>query len=95
MSGFDSGRRVKGRKRHILVDSLGLLLEVIVTKANGPERINGLALLLESKENLDRSQLIWVDQGDRGARFDTGVEHFSSAKVEVMRSEKSVSMRCA
>ncbi|MDJ0649699.1 MAG: IS5 family transposase [Xenococcaceae cyanobacterium MO_188.B19] len=85
--GFDGGKRVKGRKRHILVDSLGLLLEVIVTEANGSERINGLALLLESQENLDRLKLIWVDQGYQGARFETGVEHLSSAKVEVMRRE--------
>ena len=47
------GKKVKGRKRHILVDTLGLLLEAIVTEANGSERINGLALLLESQENLD------------------------------------------
>ena len=31
--------------------------------------------------------LIWVDQGYQGARFKTGVEHLSSAKVEVMRRE--------
>lgn len=87
MYGFDGAKKVKGRKRHILVDTLGLLLEVIVTEANGSERINGLALLLESKPNLDRLELIWVDQGYQGARFETGVEHLSSAKVEVMRRE--------
>ena len=32
------GKKVKGRKRHMLVDTLGLLLEVIVTEANGSER---------------------------------------------------------
>ena len=77
----------EARQGHILVNTLGLLLEVIVTEANGSERINGLALLLESKENLDKLELIWVDQGYQGARFETGVEHLSSAKVEVMRRE--------
>lgn len=43
--------------------------------------------MLESPENLDRLELIWVDQGDQGARFETGVEYLSSAKVEVMRRE--------
>ena len=85
--GFDGGKKVKGRKRHILVDTLGLLLEVIVTEANGSERINGLALLLESQENLDRLELIWVDQGYQGARFERGVESLSSAKVEVIKRE--------
>jgi putative transposase len=85
--GFDGGKKVKGRKRHILVDTLGLLLEVIVTEANGSERINGLALLLESKENLDRLELIWVDQGYQGARFERGVQSLASANVEVMKRE--------
>jgi putative transposase len=64
-----------------------LLLEVIVTEANGSERINGLALLLESQENLDRLELIWVDQGYRGVRFQKGVENLALANVEVMKRE--------
>jgi hypothetical protein len=32
--GFDSGKKVKGRKRHLLVDTLGLLLVVVVTAAS-------------------------------------------------------------
>ena len=87
MYGFDGGKKVKGRKRHILVDTLGLLLEAIVTEANGSERINGLALLLESQENLDRLELIWVDQGYQGERFRKAVEHLSSATVEVMKRQ--------
>ena len=60
---------------------------MIVTEANGSERVNGLALLLESQENLDRLELIWVDQGYQGTRFKRGVESLSSAKVEVMKRE--------
>ena len=64
-----------------------MLLEVIVTEANGSERINGLALLLESQSNLDRLELIWVDQGYQGARFERGVQNLASASVEVMKRE--------
>ncbi len=35
--GFDSGKRIKGRKRHILVDTLGLLMTVVVHAANVSE----------------------------------------------------------
>jgi putative transposase len=66
---------------------MGLLLEVIVSEANGSERINGLALLLESQENLEKVELIWVDQGYEGERFRKGVEHLSSATVEVLKRE--------
>ena len=58
---------------------------MIVTEANGSERVNGLALLLESQENLDRLELIWVDQGYQGARFRKAVASLSSANVEVMK----------
>ena len=76
-----------GRKRHILVDTLGLLLEVIVTEANDSERVNGLALLLESQENLDRLELIWVDQGYQEAIFRKAVASLSCANVEVIKRE--------
>ena len=33
--GYDSGKKIKGRKRHILVDTLGLLVVVVITAANG------------------------------------------------------------
>ena len=56
-----------------------------MTEANGSERTNGLALLLESQENLDNLELIWVDQVYSGERFRKGVEHLSSATVEVLK----------
>lgn len=46
-----------------------------MTEANGSERINGLALLLESQENLENIELIWVNQAYEGERFKKGVKH--------------------
>jgi putative transposase len=43
--GYDAGKRIKGRKRHLLVDTLGLILGVAVTPANTTER-DGAQLLL-------------------------------------------------
>lgn len=37
-SGFDAGKKTKGRKRHILVDSLGLILSVMITPASVQDR---------------------------------------------------------
>ena len=45
--GFDGGKPVKGRKRHLLVDTLGLLMAVVVTAANTDDRV-GFMLLLTS-----------------------------------------------
>ena len=43
--GFDAGKLIKGKKRHVLVDTQGLLLHGIVTAANVQDRDGGLALL--------------------------------------------------
>ena len=61
--GFDGGKKVKGRKRHIIVDSQGLLIGVLVTEANGSERLGAIVVFYESKEKLTQLEVVWVDQG--------------------------------
>ena len=52
---------MKGRKRHILVDTLGLILAVVVTAASVPDR-EGAKLLLEVlRHQFSRVRLIWAD----------------------------------
>ena len=43
--GFDAGKLIKGKKRHVLVDTQGLLLHSVVTAADVQDRDGGLALL--------------------------------------------------
>ncbi|NJN71637.1 MAG: hypothetical protein HC799_01875 [Limnothrix sp. RL_2_0] len=50
MYGFDGGKKVKGRRRHIVVESLGLVLQAIVTERNGGERIGAAYALMTLKE---------------------------------------------
>ena len=61
--GFDGGKRVRGRKRHILVDTLGLLLVVVVHAANTQDRLGARRVLAGIKEAFARLKLIWVDSG--------------------------------
>jgi putative transposase len=64
--GYDAGKKVSGRKRHLLVDTLGLLLAVVVHPANIQDR-DGAKLVLEKvREQLPRLQLIWADGGYAG-----------------------------
>ena len=64
--GFDAGKKINGRKRHILVDTLGLLLAVKVHKASIQDR-DGAKLLFETcRDRLPRLFLIWADGGYRG-----------------------------
>ena len=64
--GFDAGKRVKGRKRHILVDTLGLLLIARVLTADVQDRDGAKILFSEIKEQMPRLSLIWADGGYRG-----------------------------
>ncbi len=64
--GYDAGKKVKGRKRHILVDTLGLLLTAKVLAADIQDRDGAKILFSEIKEQMPRLQLIWADGGYRG-----------------------------
>lgn len=64
--GSDGGKKISGRKRHILVDTLGLLLKAKVHAADILDR-DGARLLLEPvKQMFDRLSHVWADMGYRG-----------------------------
>ena len=58
--GFDANKKIKGRKRHVLVDTLGLMILVVVSAASVPERAG--ANLVFAKLHLIREQLPRVGQ---------------------------------
>jgi putative transposase len=65
--GFDGGKKVRGRKRHILVDTEGLLVEARVHSAKVPDQEDGIRRLLEpARSRLPRLSYLWVDAGYRG-----------------------------
>lgn len=70
--GYDSGKKIKGRKRHILVDTLGLLIVVRITAAGISEQAGAkqvLAKLNSLRDRMGRLITIWVDGGYRGKDF--------------------------
>jgi putative transposase len=87
--GFDGGKLVKGRKRQTIVDSLGLLLKVILSEGNAPERVLAAYALMELVEErpelLEKVEVIWVDSGYDGDKFALAVWLMIQAHVEVMR----------
>jgi len=64
--GFDRHKKIKGRKRHLLVDTLGLIVAVVVTAAHVDDR-EGLVTLLHSyfADGVTRLRKLWVDGGYR------------------------------
>ena len=64
--GFDGGKLVNGRKRHAVVDTLGLLLTVQVTPANTGDRAAAQTLLARVVDAHHRLELVWADGGYTG-----------------------------
>ena len=64
--GYDAGKKVRGRKRHIVVDTMGLLLAVIVTAASVQDRDEAKLLLRRLGGACKNLRRIWVDGGYRG-----------------------------
>ena len=68
--GYDAGKKVNGRKRHLLVDTIGLVLKAVVHAADIQDR-DGAKLLLEAvKGRFPRLELIWADGGYAGQLID-------------------------
>lgn len=68
--GYDKGKNVNGRKRHIAVDTLGLLICVLVLAADVQDRDAGLDLLCLMRVTCSKVRLIWADGGYAGRLVD-------------------------
>jgi putative transposase len=93
--GYDAGKKVRGRKRQLLVDTEGLVLKVRVHSAKVPDR-DGLRLLLKAAhEHLPRLSHLWVDAGYQG-RVKEWAEQELGLSVEVVhRTPKPIPEKIA
>jgi len=83
--GFDPAKQVEGRKRHLLVDTEGLVMKVRVHSAKVPDQEDGIRLLLEPvRGRLGRLSHLWVDAGYQG-RGKRWAEDVMGLSVEVVR----------
>ena len=72
-SGYDAGKKIKGKKRHVLIDTQGLLMQAIVHAADIQDRDGGV-LLMGSLFGLYPFLLkLYADSGYQGPRFQAGL----------------------
>jgi putative transposase len=85
--GFDPAKKVKGRKRHLLVDTEGLVLKAKVHSAKIPDEDGIRPLFDPAGDRLSRLSHLWVDAGyqGRGRRW---AEEVLGLSVEVVRKPK-------
>lgn len=88
--GFDAGKKANGRKRHIAVDTIGLLLAVLVTPASTQDRDGARPLLEELRRACRRIRLVWADGGYAGKLVTWATEALRLRIEVVKRSDDAV-----
>ena len=86
--GYDAGKKIKGRKRHIAVDTQGNLLAAIVHSAGIQDRVAARAVLMRLFYRFDTISTIFADGGYTGELIDWAKEMFGYAVNIVKRSDQ-------
>ncbi|MFF4801115.1 transposase [Streptomyces sp. NPDC001351] len=88
-TGWDGGKRVGGRKRHLVVDCLGLVLAVAVTAASVQNRDAAVPLLERLRRLYFSVRLVWADGGYAGRLVDWAAENLHLTLEIVKRSDET------
>jgi transposase len=90
-NGYDAGKKIKGKKRQVLVDTQGLVMPAIVHPANIQDRDGGLLLLSTLFGLYPFLRKLFADGGYQGPVFEKGVaKYFTDLEVEIVkRSDKA------
>jgi len=80
---------VKGRKRHLLVDTLGLIVGAVVHGADLQDRDGGKKVIEKIRFACPRLKKIWADAGYSGS-FEEWVKEFTGWTVDIVRRSDAV-----
>lgn len=82
--GLDGGKHVNGRKRHVMTDTIGSLLEVVVNAANTQDREGTKAVVAKlSEKTIASIQHLWADGGYTGESFSQWIRNTLNATLEI------------
>ncbi|ESW80635.1 hypothetical protein X770_30715 [Mesorhizobium sp. LSJC269B00] len=87
--GFDAGKKVKGRKRHIVVDSLGLLVGVVVHAADIQNRDGAPAVLKSILERWPWLRHVFADGGYAGPKLRGALQKIGKFTMEIVKRSDS------
>ena len=79
LRGYDAGKKVTGRKRHVVVDTLGLLLVAQVHPANVQDRDGAPAVIAELRQAMPSVRKVWADGGYGGPKLAAALERIPDA----------------
>jgi putative transposase len=85
--GFDAGKKIKGIKRHIIVDTLGLVLAVAIQSASVQDRDGAVDVVTKLFENWKKVIKIFADGGYRGQLIETIKAKFK-IELEIIKRDE-------
>lgn len=83
--GFDAGKKINGRKRHILTDTLGHLIAAIVHPADIQDRDGAPALLRSMRKAFPWLRHLFADAAYAGAKFDAALAQLGHWTIEIVK----------
>lgn len=90
IKGYDGNKKVKGRKRHILVDTLGFIHSVKVHEANIHDSVGAKLVLWKVKDKMPNLKMIWADLGYAGKLISYVVKFFGWQLWTVGRNTNTI-----
>lgn len=85
LRGFDAGKKVKGRKRHIVVDTLGLLIAVMVHEADIQDRDGAPALLASIRKAFPWLRHLFADGAYAGPKLERALAKLGQWSLEIVK----------
>lgn len=90
ISGYDGHKRVKGRKRHLLVDTLGLPISISVTSAGVHDKVGAWRLLAGLKPLVPRLAKIWADGAYTSGKLARWCREYGGWELEIVGRDPEV-----
>ncbi len=91
VSGYDAGKKIKGRKRHILTDTQGLIVTALVHAADIQDRDGALAVLAEARDKFPWLRHVFADGGYAGEKLRRALTTIGDWTIEVIKRSDGVS----
>jgi len=83
--GYDAGKKINGRKRHIITDTAGNMLEAVVHTADIQDRDGAVPLIEAVKERFSSLVKIFADGGYSGTKLTAALAHIEGVVIEIVK----------
>lgn len=88
--GFDAGKKIKGRKRHILTDTEGNLLSSVTHTADVQDRDGAICVIADAKESYPTLAHLFADGGYAGETLETALHDINGPTIEIVKRPDGV-----